>query len=321
MGQHNRAVVLGLVLLGCLAFSGVASSQTRRPVGTSQSSQTAVSQADIQRLEESVFDVERSVDRLRDEDPALASSLRRRLDDLHDDVTYLKVKLRKERTVSRSELAEVRDQLQQIRSRATPEVSDQDRPRGTAGAIDRRDTGRQTADQPVRQGQNARTNEVPGGTEMDVRLQTSLSSGSSQVEDQFEATTLVDLMSGDRVLVPAGSTVRGVVSSVDKAGRLQRKGRLTLAFDRLSIQNRNYPIHATLTEALESGGYRDDAAKIGAGAGVGAIIGGILGGVKGALAGVLIGGGGVVAATEGQDVELPAGTVLRIRFDEPVTVR
>ena len=76
-----------------------------------------------------------------------------------------------------------------------------------------------------------------------------------------------------------------------------------------------------MTEALESGGYRADAAKIGAGAGVGAIIGGILGGVKGALAGVLIGGGGVVAATEGQDVDLPSGTVLRIRFDEPTVVR
>ena len=37
------------------------------------------------------------------------------------------------------------------------------------------------------------------------------------------------------------------------------------------------------------------------------MIGGILGGVKGALAGILIGGGGTVVATEGKDVELPAG--------------
>ena len=44
------------------------------------------------------------------------------------------------------------------------------------------------------------------------------------------------------------------------------------------------------------------------------ILGGILGGVKGAVTGILIGGGGVVAATEGEDVELAPGTVLRMRL-------
>jgi hypothetical protein len=76
-----------------------------------------------------------------------------------------------------------------------------------------------------------------------------------------------------------------------------------------------------VTEALESEGVRGEANKIGAGAGVGAIIGGILGGVKGAIAGILIGAGGTVAATEGTDVELPAGTVLRSRFDAPLNLR
>ena len=86
--------------------------------------------------------------------------------------------------------------------------------------------------------------------------------------------------------------VRGVVSSVNKAGRLERKGSLTLAFDQVTINGRDYPIRATVTQALESEGIRVRPAKIGAGAGVGAIIGGILGGFKGALAGILIGGGG-----------------------------
>ena len=117
------------------------------------------------------------------------------------------------------------------------------------------------------------------------------------------------------MLVPAGSVMRGVVSSVNKAGRIERKGSLTLAFDRVTINGHAYPIRATVTQALESEGIKGEAGKIGAGAGVGAIIGGILGGVKGALAGILIGGGGTIAATEGKDVELPAGTVLRVRLD------
>ena len=39
------------------------------------------------------------------------------------------------------------------------------------------------------------------------------------------------------------------------------------------------------------------------------------------LAGILIGAGGTVAATPGKDVELPPGTVLRLRFDAPLTPR
>src|SRR6476620_7834157 len=50
---------------------------------------------------------------------------------------------------------------------------------------------------------------VPVGQEMDVRLRTSLSSATAQVEQRFEATTLVDLIQNGHVLVPAGSVVEG----------------------------------------------------------------------------------------------------------------
>ena len=154
-----------------------------------------------------------------------------------------------------------------------------------------------------------------------MRLQQPLSSRTAQVEDRFEATTMVDLRQGDRVVIPAGSVMRGVVSSVTKAGRIERKGSLTVAFDRLTVNGRSYPIRATVSQALESEGIRGEAGKIGAGAGVGAILGGILGGFKGALAGILIGGGGTIAATEGKDVDLPAGTVLRVRVDSAIDLR
>ena len=103
--------------------------------------------------------------------------------------------------------------------------------------------------------------------------------------------------------------------------RLERKGALTLAFDQVTINGRAYPIRATVTQAIGEWGVRGEAGKIGAGAGVGAILGGILGGVKGAIAGILIGGGGTIAATEGKDVELPAGTVLRVRLDSGLNLR
>ena len=86
-----------------------------------------------------------------------------------------------------------------------------------------------------------------------------------------------------------GSVMRGVVRSVDKATRTDRKGSLTVAFDQVTVRGRDYPIRGTVTQALESEGIKGEAAKIGAGSAVGAIIGGIVGGLKGAVLGVLIG--------------------------------
>ena len=162
---------------------------------------------------------------------------------------------------------------------------------------------------------------IPVGQELDVRLQDRLSSETATVEQRFEATTVAPLMQHGDVLVPAGSLVRGVVTGVDEAGRLDRSGRLTLAFDRLVIDGESHPIRAQATQVFESEGLLDEGEKAAAGAGVGGIVGGILGGLKGALLGAVIGAGGVIAATEGEDVTLPAGTIVRIRMDSPVDVR
>lgn len=302
--------------------------------------QQQTNNAEVQRLQDLVYDVGTDVARVRSYDPSHADQLQGRLDDLRDEVIYLKVKQRKE-GVSRSEFSSVRSQLDDLRAEARsaiPGANADNRPVGergqpaqargsdryppaTAGA---RTTDRDTdvrGSGPARQGTTGRSDEIPAGTELDVRLENQLSSSTAQVEDRFTATTVADLYNGNRALIPAGSVVRGVVTSATKAGRIERTGKLTLAFDRVTVNGRSYPMHGTVTEALQSGGYRQDAGKIGAGAGVGAIIGGILGGLKGALAGILIGGGGVVAATEGQDVELPAGTVLRVRLDSPISIR
>ena len=168
---------------------------------------------------------------------------------------------------------------------------------------------------------DSRTGIVPVGQELDVRLQDALSSKTATTEQRFTATTAVDLMQGDRVLIPAGSTMRGVISSAEPAGRVDRTGRLTLAFDQITVNGRNYPVRAMATQVFESGGIREEAKTVGTAGGVGAIVGGIIGGFKGALIGAIVGSGGVIAATEGKDVELPAGTVVRVRLDQPIEMR
>ena len=162
---------------------------------------------------------------------------------------------------------------------------------------------------------------VPAGQELDVRLGTTLNSGTAKVEQRFEATTVADLTQNGNVLIPAGSTVRGVVSAVDPADRLHRAGSMTLSFDEVTVRGRNYPIRGMATSVFQSGGIREEGGTAGIGAGAGAVVGGIIGGVKGAILGAVIGAGGAIAATEGKDVELPAGSIIRIRLDQQLNVR
>jgi len=180
-------------------------------------------------------------------------------------------------------------------------------PRATAGAGTRGTTAAGAA-------------EIPVGTEIDTRLQTPLNSGTTMVEDRFEATTLADVNINGRVVIPAGSVMRGVVTDVKPAGRVNRTGSMTVSFDQVTVNGRPYAMRGTVTQAIESEGVRGDLPRAGAGAGVGAIIGGILGGVKGAVLCAVIGGGGTIAATAGQQVELPQGAVLRVRIDSPLQI-
>jgi len=192
----------------------------------------------------------------------------------------------------------------------------------TAGCGATRSTAPTTAPPPPGpvETQSSERGVIPVGQELDVRLQTPLSSETSTVEQRFEATTVVDLMQNGRVLVPGGSVVRGVVSGVERPGRIERAGKLTLSFDQLVVRGREIPMRAQATQVFQSGGIREEAGTIGAGAGIGGIVGGILGGVQGAVLGAVIGAGGAVIATEGKDVHLPAGSMVRIRFDAPVNV-
>jgi hypothetical protein len=314
MPRRQREVIMSVTrFLATAALLGVlvapASAQT-------------VTTAEIQRLQDDVVQASSELSRLRDTNPTLAGQLRADLDDLHDDVIYLKVKLRREGGVPRSTYTEVQRRLQDLRSRARGDSSRSTAapppPRSTYPEQPRSTYPESEVERPrPQQGESG----IPVGQEIDVRLQTPLSSDTAQVEDRFEATTVVDLYSGSRVLIPAGSVMRGVVRSVDKATRTDRKGSLTVSFDQVTIGTRSYPLRGTVTQALESEGVRGEAARIGTGAGVGAIIGGIIGGVRGALIGVLVGGGGTIAATPGKDVTLPPGTILRVRLDTPPAIK
>ena len=259
--------------------------------------QGAVTAADLAKFDATATEIDGLANRLKATDPTLSAQVTKSLAELRDEITYLKVKLKREGAVSREDYNGLRDRLETLQLRAQ---------------------GPKAVATPPAEGARRRWT-VPVGTELDVRLQSPLTSGTAKVEDRFEATTIVDFEMAKVVVIPAGSIVRGFVSSVRAAGKIDRRGSITLSFDELRIAEKSYKLRASVMQALD-GKIGQDMTRVGAGAMVGGIIGGIIGGGKGALLGVLVGGGGTMAATEGADVTLPVGTILRIRLDQPIEV-
>ena len=185
--------LLVLALVGAPALATPASAQP-----------TTVTAADIQRLQDSVYDLDREISRLRGTDPQRVTPLQSELDDLRDEVVYLRVKLRRERTVPRTDYTEVRDRLDDLRSRVrdlasssntSGQTTDGSRRRPSpAGSTNepRSSTGGRDVDRGAAHAAGS-SSVIPVGQELDVRLQDTLSSDRNQVEDRFSATTVVDL--------------------------------------------------------------------------------------------------------------------------------
>lgn len=253
--------------------------------------QTSVTDADIKRLDLAIADAKLDVAVVKKTDAAKAATLQKELDKLADEVTYLRVKITKEGSVPRGEYSALRDRIDDLRARA--------------GAA------------PTSRTVDAVT--VPVGTVIEVRLQSSITSATAKIEDTFDATTVGDVTAAGRVAVPSGSLVRGMVTAVEPAGHTDRTGSLTLFFDRITVNGRLRPMRATVVGKTEAGAGKE-AGKVGGGAVIGTIIGAVIGGGKGAAIGAIAGAGGTIAATKGTDVRVPAGAVLQIRLDEPLTI-
>ena len=195
-------------------------------------------------------------------------ALQTELDDLRDEVDLPEGQAAQGRHRQPRDYTDVRDRLQTIRSRSARRVARRLEQRtGAATRIDRVGSGigggaggtgtaarraastaarRPAARDRAARSRHAATNSGRAGDRRPARRR-ELSSDTAQVEDRFEATTVVDLYQGNDVLIPAGSMLRGVVSSVNKATRTDRKGSLTVAFDQVTVRGRNYPIRGTVT--------------------------------------------------------------------------
>jgi hypothetical protein len=165
---------------------------------------------------------------------------------------------------------------------------------------------------------------LPAGTTLRLRLQSAIASDTSKVEDQVRAELAQAVTVNGATVLPAGTTVVGNVTDVERSGRVKGRARLAYRFNSLTHDGERYDIVSSPLSHQAEATKGEDATKIAVGAGAGAVVGALLGGGDGAAKGAAIGGAGgtgVVLATRGEEVKLGPGATVTTRLTSPLTVR
>ena len=217
--------------------------------------------------------------------------------------------------------AEIRDELTRLRDQISRHQQDPDRGLGaTKAEVDalQRDMValRRDVDAAVDNRGAVGDVRVPDGTEIQIRLEQAVSSKTARTEDRVSASVAQTVRADGQVAIPSGVEVRGIVQRVEPAER-GRGARVELSFDSLMLDGRPVNISSRVVSIDEG---RIDKSKAGLGALLGGVVGAVIDGKTGAVIGAIVGGTGAVVATKGDDVELPAGTLLTLRLDRPVSV-
>ncbi|MBA3949543.1 MAG: hypothetical protein H0X44_06295, partial [Acidobacteria bacterium] len=127
---------------------------------------------------------------------------------------------------------------------------------------------------------------IPANAIIGVRLSTSVSSETAEIEDRVEASVTRDVIAAGHVAVPAGTRLLGSVNDVTRGGTFREKARLAVRFHTLVLADgTRAPVRVDAIVREGESPVRESATKVGVGAAGGAIIGGIMGGRKGALLG------------------------------------
>jgi len=283
------------VLSGLLSLVPSASAQPARSGGATD--------RDLQRLQDSLSNLDESLADLDPEHPR-TGEFQERAADIREDLVWLKVEIRRhQRTSGGSGWGASHTEVEEVR-RSIVALEDD-----VNGALRRA---------------SARPDEalLEAGTEIQVRLEDRVSSATARREDRFEASVAAPVRHRGIVVIPAGTRVQGLVQTVERGERPSKAGRLGLSFYAIYLDERTRTDISTrvvsIQEELDRG---DQAKKAGVGAVLGAVLGSMIGGKKGAVIGVLAGGAGGVLAKTGEDVVLPAGTILTLSLDRELLVR
>jgi hypothetical protein len=165
---------------------------------------------------------------------------------------------------------------------------------------------------------------LPAGTSLSTRISSEISSKSSNAGDSFSGSLASSVRLKGDVVIPAGSTVTGVVVGAHSAGKFKGAATLSVKLVSVNVHGQRYSIQTAVISQETKGKGKRTGAMVGGGAAGGALIGGLAGGGKGALIGGAVGAGagtaGAAFTGNNRDIDYPAETVLPFRLSSSLNL-
>ena len=164
---------------------------------------------------------------------------------------------------------------------------------------------------------------VPVGSNILVRMIDSIDSERDRPGQTFTATLANPILVDDVEIVARGSDLRGRLTAVKSAGRIEGAAELSLELTQIVVNGIPYAMTTAQYEEVGTARGKETTNRMAKAAGVGALIGLIAGGGKGAAigAGVSASAAGVAqAVTKGEQLYIPAETLLEFSISEPLVI-
>ncbi len=172
--------------------------------------------------------------------------------------------------------------------------------------------------------------EIPAGTQLQIRTNEAINATKQDIGRGFSAEIASDVAGPNgQILIPRGTPAELTVAQINSTGPLGvGSNQVALAMQSLNLNGRTYMLQSNTTTTQGNnngiGINKRTAIMTGGGAVLGTIIGAAVGGGKGAAIGAAIGAGGGATAqvlTKGDQVKVPAESLLTFRLDQPVTLQ
>jgi hypothetical protein len=193
----------------------------------------------------------------------------------------------------------------------------------------------------------AEPQQVIQGTEIHLTLLTSINSSVTREGDPFVAVVSKPVMMGDQVVIPAGTRVHGVVSTIQRAKRFsifRGQAYMNVSFKTMEVDSRLIPVQMSILgigqprvedgfskerhdvkisegELLqEKHDVKGDVIGMAIGGGGGSVIGVIAGNVARGFGIGFAAGAAYVVSRKGKEIDMPEKTGILVRMDNTVTL-
>ncbi|MEO6910166.1 MAG: hypothetical protein ABI158_04500 [Edaphobacter sp.] len=167
--------------------------------------------------------------------------------------------------------------------------------------------------------------DIPAGTNLTIRINQHISVKTSRVGDRFDGEIAEPVAgSNDRVVLPKGTPVGGIIEASHRRGHFKGASILQLRLTSLTLNGNQYRLDTRDLTRTKKGKGKRSAAFIGGGTGLGMLVGGVATGGVGLLVGGLAGAGAGTAIgglTGNRDIEIPAESIVHFKLANDLVVR